>query len=79
MRREQSKSRQRGYRNDGGEWLTVWEVAAHFHVSPKTVRKWLYERKLRYYKVGGAVRINRRDVERFPTPVKSIDEMLGDQ
>jgi len=58
------------------EWLTVREVASHFGVSPKTVRKWMYERRLRYYRIGGVVRVRWEDVERFPMPVETLEDVL---
>ena len=58
------------------EWMTIEDVGRHFKVSPKTVRKWLYQRKLRFYKIGGVVRIRREDVERFPMPVESVEDMV---
>ena len=61
----------------GGEWLTVEEVAEYFKVSPKTVRKWLYQRRLRYYRIGGVVRIRREDMERLPEAVESAEDMIS--
>lgn len=58
------------------DWLTVDDAAAHFQTTPKTVRKWLYERRLRYYKVGGLVRIHRNDIKNFPVLVPTANERL---
>ena len=57
------------------EWLKIEEVAEYYQTTPKTVRKWLYERKLRFYKVGGLVRIHKKDVENFPVPKPSMKEI----
>lgn len=59
------------------EWLTVEEVANYFSTKPKTVRKWLYERKLRYYKVGGLVRIHKNDLGKFPVRVPTKDDLMS--
>ena len=58
------------------EWLTIDDVAAHFQTTPKTVRKWLYERKMRYYKVGGLVRIHRTDLKNYPICIPPASEVL---
>ncbi len=58
------------------EWLTVDDAAVHFQTSSKTVRKWLYERRLRYYKVGGLVRIHRSDLKKFPVLFPTANEIL---
>ncbi len=39
-------------------FLTVEEVAALLNVAEKTVRKYVYERTIPYYKIGGHVRFN---------------------
>ena len=57
-------------------WLTIEEVADYYRTKPKTVRKWLYERKLRYYKIGGLVRINRIDLDNFPKKVSAARELF---
>ena len=44
---------------------TVNEVAEFFRVHPRTPRRWMAEGRLRYLKVGGAVRIRREEVARF--------------
>jgi excisionase family DNA binding protein len=48
------------------DFITVDEVARELRVSPKTVRAWLGEGKLRGFKVSHKVwRIQRQDFERF--------------
>ncbi len=61
------------------EWLTVDDAALHFKTSPKTIRKWLYERRLRYYKIGGLVRIHHNDLKNFPTLVPTAKEILDNR
>ena len=63
-------------KNLNKEWLTIDECAEHFRARPKTVRKWLYERKLRYYKVGGLVRIHVSDVKAFPVCIPTANEIM---
>jgi excisionase family DNA binding protein len=45
--------------------LSKEEVAEQFGVSPHTVRKMAYERRLRFVKVGGALRFDQRDVDAY--------------
>ena len=61
------------------EWLTVDDAAAHFQTTAKTVRKWIYERRLRYYKVGGLVRIHRNDLKNFPILFPTANEILDNR
>ena len=61
---------------NNGEWHTIDDVAAYFQTTPKTVRKWIYERRLRYYKVGGLVRIHKNDLKKFPVLVPTTNEIL---
>lgn len=46
-------------------WLSVKDVAAHFKVSERTVRKWIAEGKLPSVLLGSARRIKAEDVLRF--------------
>lgn len=52
---------------EGGEMLTVQQVAEYLQVHPETVRKWLRERRMRGVNVGGkgGWRVRRGDLERF--------------
>lgn len=43
----------------------IEEAAKILALSPKTLRKWIYERKINYVKVGGAVRISVSELERI--------------
>lgn len=43
-------------------FLTVEEVAALLNVAEKTVRKYIYERSIPYYKIGGHVRFNQQKI-----------------
>lgn len=48
------------------KYYTIKEVAKMFKVSSTTVRSWIYEqKKLKAYKVGGAVRISQTDIDNF--------------
>jgi excisionase family DNA binding protein len=57
-------------------WYTIENVADFFQTSPKTVRKWIYEKKLNYFKIGGLVRIHKKDMESFPIPMQKITEIF---
>ena len=73
------KNRDQNEKTDKTEWLTVEDVAIHFQTTSKTVRKWLYERRLRYYKVGGLVRIHRNDLKNFPILLPTANEILDNR
>jgi excisionase family DNA binding protein len=47
--------------------VTVDEAATLAHVSPATIRDWLYKRRLASVKVRGRVCIRRADLERLAT------------
>ena len=47
------------------KYIKIDKAALLVDVSPYTVRKWIKERKLRYYKFGGAVRIRISDLLSF--------------
>lgn len=42
--------------------LSVDEVGRALKKSPKTIRNWIYEGKLRWFKVGGSVRVAESEV-----------------
>lgn len=45
--------------------VTIEDAARILTVAERTIRNWIDDRKLRSYKVGGAVRISRRDLARM--------------
>jgi excisionase family DNA binding protein len=47
------------------EFLTIREAAANFHVSTRTVRRWIEDGEIPAYRVGRIVRIARSDLEAF--------------
>src|SRR5262245_11183688 len=49
--------------------LTVAEVAARLKCHPHTIRRWIWDRKLRAVKAGDLVRVSEREVMRFIKPV----------
>lgn len=57
-------------------FLKIQKVAEMLDVSEWTVRKWLQNRKLRYYKFGKAVRVKESDVLSFAEVRPSSDELL---
>ncbi len=60
--------------------LTPEEVAEHLAVSPKSIRKWLREGKLRGVRVGRLWRIRERDLEAFLDPVlHALDTAPADE
>lgn len=50
---------------DVPEGMTPAEVATALRVHPRTVRKWIADRKLRGFRVGSRFRVTRGEVERF--------------
>ena len=50
------------------EYLTVREVASMYKVNEITVRRHIRSGKLRAVKIGGSVRVEIEEVERFATP-----------
>lgn len=45
--------------------LTVKQVAEKFGVHLQTVYKWIYTGKLKYFRVGGSLRITEEQLEEF--------------
>ncbi len=46
-------------------WMRVREAAAHANVGQRTFRNWLYERGLKYSRVGGLILISKTDLDFF--------------
>ena len=44
---------------------TVDEAATDLGISPFTVRRWVAERKIAFFKVGGRIVFDRRDLDDF--------------
>lgn len=53
------------------DYLTVGQVAQQWQVGTRTVRRWIAEGDLPAYRVGGLVRVDRKDLTRFVKRVKS--------
>lgn len=51
------------------QWWTVSDVAHHFKVSTRTVRRWIAVEKLSASRFGRSVRVSRRDVIVFERDV----------
>ena len=45
-----------------GKLWNVAQAADRLGLAPKTIRNWLYEGKLRHFKIGGAVRVSEQTV-----------------
>ena len=45
--------------------LSINEVSKRFNVSKKTVRRWIYDGKLKAHKIGGSVRIPEAELVKF--------------
>ncbi len=46
-------------------FLTVYDIAEHFHVSTRTVRRWIAMGTLPVHRFGRSVRIDRQDLVQF--------------
>lgn len=44
---------------------TVLDVAAHFDVSERTVRRWLAEKNIPHRRIGGVIRFNLAEVDEW--------------
>lgn len=51
--------------SNGVTYLTLPEFAWLLEVTPMTVRNWMRDRKLRYFKAGHVIRIAWEEFERF--------------
>jgi excisionase family DNA binding protein len=49
------------------QFLKIENAAKLIDVSPWTIRKWIKERNLRFYRFGGAIRIKESDLLAFAT------------
>ncbi len=47
------------------DWLTITNAAAHFQVSPRTIRNWIKHHLLRAHRYGRMYRIERLELRRF--------------
>ena len=45
------------------EFMTAEDVGRFFHVAARTVYNWTVDKKIPYYKIGGAIRFKRSDIE----------------
>jgi len=50
------------------ELLTVKEARAFAKVSDATIRRWIRSKQLRAYRLGGQVRIDKKDLVKFVQP-----------
>lgn len=68
---ERSSINERQVQNELSEdWMTTAQVAARFDVSPKTVRRWVAEKRLSAIAPHGrALRFDPKEVRRFRTPL----------
>lgn len=48
--------------------LTVIEVASYLNVSPRTIRDWVFKRKIPYRKPNGCLRFSQEDIENWSLP-----------
>lgn len=45
--------------------LKVEDVAEMLAVSPRTVRSWVFRRLIKFIKINGALRFNKKEIENF--------------
>ena len=41
---------------------TITDVSEYLQVKPTAIRRWIYERRIRFYKIGRLVRFNPNDL-----------------
>jgi excisionase family DNA binding protein len=51
------------------QFLTMGEVAAMYRVDRQTIRRFITDGELPAYRVGKAIRIRRKDVEKLLVPI----------
>lgn len=51
--------------NEQSKLMTIAEVAKYFQCSIRTVRKWVFEGKIKHTKLIGLVRFKKEDVEKW--------------
>ncbi len=49
----------------GAGFFTIDDIAVQFNVSPRTVHRWVAERKLVVHRIGRSVRVSEADLKMF--------------
>jgi excisionase family DNA binding protein len=49
----------------GGKRLNIREAARELGLKESTVRDWVWRRRIQYFKIGGAIRIDEREIEKI--------------
>lgn len=57
--------RSSGTRAQETEWTSIAQLSEEFGMGKSTLRRYIAERTLASYKIGGHIRLRRRDVEAF--------------
>ena len=47
------------------KWLTTDECAAYVKLKPQTIREYVHQGKIPYYKVGNRLRFNRTEIDKW--------------
>ena len=55
------------------QYLKINQAANMIVVSPWTIRKWIKERRLPFYRFGGTIRIKEKDLIGFAERIESIN------
>jgi excisionase family DNA binding protein len=61
------------------EFLTVKETARLLRVSPITIRRYIASGRLPAERVGRGIRVRRKAVEDFVTPITPTEQLVGDE
>ena len=56
------------------EWMTTKQVAEYLQVSESSIYRWVGEGRLPAYRIGGARRFKREDVDALAVPIVPPDE-----
>ena len=54
--------------------ISVAEIASRLNVTPKTVQRWITEKRLPAYQFGREYRIKEEDVEKFVESSKTVKD-----
>jgi len=76
---KEDRTERKGSKRPKGEYLRSEHLSEYLQISLSTVRSWIYQRKIPYFKFGRKVFFKRSDIERWAEDRKvraSYDERI---
>ena len=73
MKKLQSTTILQRCREGADEFLSVVEAATLFKLTEACIRRWIFTKKLRSFRIGGSVRILLSDLQKMTEEVPKID------